>query len=194
LTGSIQSRLAARNQRLFGRLPYKLEKNMSNQDFGRDSPASNRDGRGQRTAKVASEAFSSASAMAGDAANKTQLTSAAATVTEHVKQLLDRQVDSGADMMGHVAAAVKRAAQELDRDAPQLAAMVRTAAERMNGYADGLRDQSVEQLMRGASNFTRRQPAVVFGLAALAGFVVLRTLKSTPSSVASPQPTDYGRR
>ena len=167
---------------------------MSNQDFGRDSPASNRDGRGQRTAKVASEAFSSASAMAGDAANKTQLTSAAATVTEHVKQLLDRQVDSGADMMGHVAAAVKRAAQELDRDAPQLAAMVRTAAERMNGYADGLRDQSVEQLMRGASNFTRRQPAVVFGLAALAGFVVLRTLKSTPSSVASPQPTDYGRR
>lgn len=167
---------------------------MSNQDFGRDSPASNRDGRGQRTAKVASEAFSSASAMAGDAANKTQLTSAAATVTEHVKQLLDRQVDGGADMMGHVAAAVKRAAQELDRDAPQLAAMVRTAAERMNGYADGLRDQSVEQLMRGASNFTRRQPAVVFGLAALAGFVVLRTLKSTPSSVASPQPTDYGRR
>ena len=169
---------------------------MSNQDFGRDSPASNRDGRGQRTAKVASEAFSSASAMAGDAANKTQLTSAAATVTEHVKQLLDRQVDSGADMMGHVAAAVKRAAQELDRDAPQLAAMVRTAAERMNGYADGLRDQSVEQLMRGASNFTRRQPAVVFGLAALAGFFVLRTLKSTPSSAASPpiQPTDYGHR
>ncbi len=168
---------------------------MSNQDFGRDSPASNRDGRGQRTAKVASEAFSSASAMAGDAANKTQLASAAATVTEQVKQLLDRQVGSGADMMGHVAGAVKRAAQELDRDAPQLAGMVRTAAEQMNGYADGLRDQSVEQLMRAASDFTRRQPAVVFGLAALAGFVVLRTLKSTSPSVASPpiQPTDYGR-
>jgi hypothetical protein len=179
---------------LFGRLPYKLEKNMSNQDFGRNSPVSNRDNRGQRTAKVASEAFSSASAMAGDAANKTRLASAAATVTEQVKQLLDRQVDSGADMMGQVAGAVKRAAQELDRDAPQLAGMVRTAAEQMNGYADGLRDQSVEQLMRAASNFTRRQPAVVFGLAALAGFCVLRTLKSTPSSVASPQPTDYGRR
>jgi hypothetical protein len=168
---------------------------MSNQDFGRDLPASNRDGRGQRTAKIASEAFSSATAKAGDAANKTQLASAAATVTEQVKQLLDRQVGSGADMMGQVAAAVKRAAQELDRDAPQLAGMVRTAAEQMNGYADGLRDQSVEQLMRAASGFTRRQPAAVFGLAALAGFVVLRTLKSTPSSVAPPQPTTggYGR-
>src|SRR4029450_12883748 len=108
-----------------------------------------------------------------------------ATVTEQVKQLLDRQVDSGADMMGHVAEAVKRAAQELDRDAPQVAGMVRTAGGQMNGYADGLRHQSAEQLMRGASDFTRRQPAVVFGLAALAGFFVLRTLKSSPS-VASP--------
>jgi hypothetical protein len=166
---------------------------MSNQDFGRDSPASNRVG--QRTAKVAGEAFSSGSAMAGDAANKTKQGSAAASVTEHVKQLLDRQVGSGADMMGHVAGAVNRAAQELDRDAPQLAGMVRMAAEQMNGYADGLRDQSVGQLMRAASDFTRRQPAMVFGLAALAGFFVLRTLKSTPSSVASPpiQPTDYAR-
>ena len=169
---------------------------MSNQDFGRDSSVSHRGGRGQTTAKVASEAFSSASAKVGDVATKTQLASAAATVSEQVKQLLDRQVDSGADMMGQVAGAVKRAAQELDRDAPQLAGMVRTAAEQMNGYADGLRDQSVEQLMRVASNFTRRQPAVVFGLAALAGFCVLRTLKSTPPSVASPpiQPTDYSRR
>ena len=168
---------------------------MSNQDFGRDSPAGNRDGYGQRTAKGASEPLSSVSAKAGDAANKTQLASAAATVTEQVKQLLDRQVDGGADMIGHVAGAVKRVAQELDRDAPQLAGMVRTAADQIDGYADGLRDQSVEQLMHAASDFTRRQPAVVFGLAALAGFFVLRTLKSTPSSVASPsfQPTDYSR-
>lgn len=172
---------------------------MSNQDFGRDSPAGHRegDGLGQRTAKAASEAFSSASAMAGDAATKAKQAASdtAATVTEQVKQLLDRQVGSGADMVGHFAGAVKRAAQELDRDAPQLAGLVRSAADRMDGYADDLRDQSVEQLMRAASDFTRRQPALVFGLAALAGFFALRTLKSTPSSVSSPpiQPTQYGR-
>ena len=122
--------------------------------------------------------------MAGDAENKARQAPAAANVTGQVKQLLDRQVGSGADILGHVAGAVERAAQELDRDAPQLAGMVRSAAEQMNGYADGLRDQSLEQLMREASDFTRRQPAVVFGLSALAGFFVLRTLKSTPSSVA----------
>jgi hypothetical protein len=162
-------------------------------------PASNRDGLRQTT-KVASEAISSASAKTGDAANNgmaanaaATVSEAAATVSEQVKQLLDRQVVSGADMMGHVAGAVERAAQELDRDAPQLAGMARSAAKQMNGYADGLRDQSVGQLMRGASDVTRRQPAMVFGLAALAGFLALRTLKSAPSSIASPpiQPPDY---
>lgn len=160
---------------------------MSNQDFGRDSSTSNR-GLGQRTTKAASEALSTASAMAGEAANKAKQAASdtAATVTEQVKQLLDLQVGNGANMVGHFAGAAKRAAEELDRDAPQLAGLVRTAADRMDGYANDLRDQSVEQLMRAASDFTRRQPAMVFGLAALAGFFVLRTLKSTPSAVPSP--------
>ena len=56
-----------------------------------------------------------------------------------MKELLDRQVGTGADVVGHVAGAVKRAAQELDRDVPQLAGLVRTAADQIDGYADGLR-------------------------------------------------------
>jgi hypothetical protein len=43
----------------------------------------------------------------------------------------------------------------------------------------------VDELIGGASDFTRRQPAVVFGLAAVAGFLALRTLKLT-QPVASP--------
>ncbi|MBX9775742.1 MAG: hypothetical protein K2Y71_15275 [Xanthobacteraceae bacterium] len=167
---------------------------MSNQDFGRPSPAATREeGLSQRASKGASDALSSASSLASDVASKAKqaVSQTAATVTGQVKTLLDNQVGNGADMVGHVAGAVKRAAQELDRDAPQLAGLVRTAAERMDSYAGGLRDQSVDQLLRAASDFTRRQPAMVFGLAALAGFFALRTLKSTPSSVASPpiQPT-----
>jgi hypothetical protein len=163
---------------------------MSNQDFGRPSSAATRadDGLGQRASKAASDAFSSATSIASDAAGKAKQAASetAATVTGEVKSLLNRQVSSGADMVGHVAGAVKRAAQELDRNAPQLAGLVRTAADRMDNYAGGLREQSVDQLVRTASDFTRRQPAMVFGLAALAGFFALRTLKSTPSAVASP--------
>ena len=168
---------------------------MSNQDFGGGAAMSSRDGLGQRTAKAASDAFSNASAIAGDAASKAKeaASETAATVAGQVKELLDRQVGTGADVVGHVAGAVKRAAQELDRDVPQLAGLVRTAADQIDGYADGLRGQSVEQLVRAASDFTRRQPAMVFGLAAVAGFFALRVLKSTPSSVSSPpiQPTHH---
>lgn len=162
---------------------------MSNQDFGRPSSAATREeGLGQRASQAASEALSSATSIASDAAGKAKQVASetAATVTGEVKTLLDRQVSSGADMVGHVAGAVKRAAQELDRDAPQLAGLVRTAAERMDYYAGDLREQSVDQLVCAASDFTRRQPAMVFGLAALVGFFALRTLKSTPSSVSSP--------
>ena len=169
---------------------------MSNQDFGGGAPMSGRDGLGQRTAKAASDALSSASAIAGDAASKAKeaASETAATVAGQVKELLDRKVGTGADVVGHVAGAVKRAAQELDRDVPQLAGLVRTAADQIDGYADGLRGQSVEQLVRSASDFTRRQPAMVFGLAAIAGFFALRVLKSTPSTVSSPpiQPTHHG--
>jgi hypothetical protein len=172
---------------------------MSNQEFGRESRSGHRgsEGLAQRTTRAASDAAASASAMAGDAAAKTKDAAydAAATMTERVKQLLDRQVGSGADMMGHFAGAVKRAATELDRDAPQVAGLVRTAADRMDKYADGLREQSADQLMRTVSDFTRRQPAAVFGLAALAGFFALRTLKSTPTTTSSPpiQPSQHGQ-
>jgi hypothetical protein len=170
---------------------------MSNQDFGRDPSSRSTEGLGQRTSKAASDAFSAASAIAGDTAAKAKQAASdtAATVTGQIKHLLDEKVGGGADLVGHFAGAVKRAAQELDRDAPQLAGLVRIAGDRIDGYADGLRDQSAEQLMRSASDFTRGQPALVFGLAALAGFFTMRTLKSTPSPVASPpiQPSQYGR-
>ena len=67
---------------------------MSNQDFGGGAAMSNRDGLGQRTAKVASDAFSNASAIAGDAASKAKevASETAATVAGQVRELLDRQV------------------------------------------------------------------------------------------------------
>ncbi len=168
---------------------------MSNQDVGQGSSTTNRDGLGQRTTKAASDAFSTTSGVAGEAASKARQAASdtAATVTEQVKQLLGNQVSGGANLVGRLAGATKRAAQELDRDAPQLAGLVRTAADRIDGYADGLRDQSADQLMRAASDFTKRQPALVFGLAALAGFFAIRTVKSSAGSVTSPPIQPYDR-
>jgi hypothetical protein len=58
-----------------------------------------------------------------------------------------------------------------------------------------LRDQSIDEIWQSAADFTRRQPALVFGLAALAGFFALRTVKSSQSmSAPSIQPSHHSGR
>ena len=46
----------------------------------------------------------------------------------------------------------------------QIAGLVRGAANGVERFSRDLRDQSVEDLWRSGSDFTRKQPAVVFGL------------------------------
>ena len=154
---------------------------MSNQSSGRESAG---DIGGRRTTGKA-DSFSEASDAAQGVAEKAKeaASNTASTITHHVKGLLDDQVGNGANMVGHFANSVKRAAEDLDQSAPQLAGVVRGVADRLKSYEDDLRNQSVDQLVRSASSYTRRQPAVVFGLAALVGFFAFRTFKSTPSDL-----------
>jgi hypothetical protein len=55
-----------------------------------------------------------------------------------------------------------------------------------------MQDQTVDHLVRAASDFTRKQPALVFGVAALAGFFMYRTMKGVQSTASPPiQPTHH---
>jgi hypothetical protein len=163
---------------------------MSTQNFSRPQTGNTQSisATSQGTSKSASDVLSSASALAEDTAGKVKKAASetAATVTGEVKNVLNRQVGGGADMLGFVARSAKRAAEDLEGDSPQIAGLVRTVATQIDGYAEGLRDQSVDRMWQTAADFTRRQPALVFGLAALAGFFALRTLKSSPSIAAPP--------
>jgi hypothetical protein len=91
------------------------------------------------------------------------------------------QVGAGADLVDHVAESARAAADRLDQKAPQLAGLVRNVADRAEGFSEDLHEQTVEGLIRMASDFSRKQPALVFGLASLAGFLAFRVLKSTPT-------------
>jgi len=121
--------------------------------------------------------------MAGEYADRAveAASDTAASVQTQVKHLLDRQVDSGAEVVGHLARSVHRAAEELDRDAPQLAGLFRSVADRIDRHASDWQGQTTDQLLSSASDFTRRRPALVIGVAAAAGFLAMRTLKSAPS-------------
>jgi hypothetical protein len=108
--------------------------------------------------------------------------------------LLNDQLGVGAQSANRFAGSMRVAADDLEHENPMLARLVRGFAHNVDHYADRLEDQTVEQLAKSASDLTRRQPAMMFGLAALAGFFAFRTFKSaSASSVASPpiQPTYY---
>jgi hypothetical protein len=105
--------------------------------------------------------------------------SLASDASQKAKGFLNMQVSSGSDLAGHVARSVHCAADNLDSNAPQLAGLARSAAERVEQFSRDIRGQTVEDLVRTASELTRRQPALVFGLASLAGFLAFRVLKSS---------------
>jgi ElaB/YqjD/DUF883 family membrane-anchored ribosome-binding protein len=128
----------------------------------------------------AGEAVSKLADVAQQAGTQAKQTASllASDVNQKAKGLLHQQVASGADLAGHVADSARCAADNLSQNAPQLADLVRGAAEKVEEFSRDLRGQRVKDLVQKASDFTRRQPAVVFGLASLAGFLLLRVLKA----------------
>ena len=130
----------------------------------------------------AQEAVGKASDMAQQAGSQARqaASSLAADANERAKGFLNQRVSSGADIAGHVADSARCAADNLGDKAPQLAEFVRGAAGRVEEFSQQMRDKTVDELLRNASDFTRNQPALVFGLASLAGFFLFRVLKANP--------------
>jgi|SRR4051794_8662402 hypothetical protein len=134
----------------------------------------------ERAGQAASK-FAEVAQQAGEQA-KQAASSFAAEANQKAKGLLNQQIETGANLVNQVAGAARQAAHSLEPTAPQVAELVRGAANRVEGFSRDLRGQSVDDLLRTASDFTRRQPAVVFGLASLAGFLAFRVLKSGQQS------------
>jgi hypothetical protein len=123
---------------------------------------------------------------------KATATSLASEANEKAKGVMNEQIAAGAEWMGYVAEATKAAADSLDRNAPKLSGLVRETAQKVERFSQDVKDRSVEELYQSASGFTRRQPALVFGSAALFGFFLFRLLKTDPMT-ASAAGRDSGR-
>jgi hypothetical protein len=102
-------------------------------------------------------------------------------MVSQVQGVLDQQVAKGARIVSNVANSARRAAKELETETPQIAVLVRGMADQLENYSRDLEHQSVSDIYQSAANFTRQQPALVFGVAALAGFFTLRSLRSSPT-------------
>jgi hypothetical protein len=128
--------------------------------------------------------ISDAAQAAGQQAKATA-TSLASEANEKAKGVMNQQITAGAEWVGFVAQATQAAADSLDRNAPKLSGLVRETAQKVERFSRDIKDQSAEELYQSASDFTRRQPALVFGSAALFGFFIFRLLKADPRNTSA---------
>lgn len=84
-----------------------------------------------------------------------------------------------ADYVSRLADAMRRAAGEFESDLPAAASYIRSAADQVESVSESVRNGDFKDLLEGAQSFARSQPTAFVGLAALAGFGLVRFLKSS---------------
>ena len=89
---------------------------------------------------------------------------------------------AGADAIASVARSAKSAADNFEKQSPQLASAVRSAAEGVERISMDIRDRSMGELIDSIGDFARRQPTAFFGCGILAGVVISRFLGSSNRS------------
>ena len=115
---------------------------------------------------------------------------------EKLKEAVTERQTAGADYVGGIAEAMRRAGREFDQELPIAGKYIRKAASQVEDVADSIRSGDVGDLVRNAQAFARRQPTAFVAIAALAGFAAVRFLKSSASDspAASSRSTSEGVR
>src|ERR1700676_308391 len=112
----------------------------------------------------------------------------ASHATDKLKQTVDGQKSAGAEYVGSLADTIRRAAREFDSDLPIAGTYIRQAASQVEGVAETIRTGNFNDLVKGAQSFARRQPTAFLGMAVLAGFGVVRFLKSSANDTEGSGP------
>jgi gas vesicle protein len=110
----------------------------------------------------------------------------ASQATDKLKQTVDGQKNAGAEYVGSLADTMRRAAREFDSDLPIAGVYIRKAASQIEGVSDSIKTGNFNDLVRGAQSFARRQPTAFLGMAVLAGFGLVRFLKSSANDAERP--------
>jgi hypothetical protein len=110
---------------------------------------------------------------------RTRLGATFEPITERAREFAEAKKQSGAERLGGAAAAVRRAASDLEPDLPRAAGYARHAAGAMERASAALKARSLDELVDSVGQFARSQPAAFFGAAVLTGFALSRFLKSS---------------
>jgi ElaB/YqjD/DUF883 family membrane-anchored ribosome-binding protein len=117
---------------------------------------------------------------------------AAKEVASGAADRVQEQQRSGADFVERFATNIRDAARAFESDAPFAARGINSAAEYVEDAAEKIRNGSFRDLVDGATDFAKRQPAAFLGISVLAGFTAIRFLKA---SGGQPSPSsDHGNK
>ena len=128
--------------------------------------------------EVARDTFKEAADAAKDAASG---------AADHLQDRAREQQRSGADFVARFAGNIREAARAFDSDAPFASRGINSAADYVEDAAQKIRDGSFRDLIDGATDFAKRQPAAFLGLSVLAGFAVVRFLKASAGQSSGSQ-------
>jgi len=83
------------------------------------------------------------------------------------------------ETIGGISSAIRDSAGNIDQSVGEgYGDYARTAADKVDSWAEMLDGKEVEELMDDAREFVRQRPAVAIGAAAVAGFALMRLLRS----------------
>ena len=115
----------------------------------------------------------------------------ASGATDKMNAAVNDQKAAGADYVSNIAQVVHRAAGEFEKEIPQAAQYIHSAANQIDTVAKAVRDREIGQLYNEVRDFARRQPTAFFGGAVILGFAAIRFFKSAQTAgqtIASSEP------
>ena len=130
----------------------------------------------QASADMARDKFGEAADAAKDVASGT---------VDRIQERAREQQQTGADFIERLAGNFRQAASAFETDVPFAARGIKSAADYVEEAAAKVRDGSFRDLVDGATDFAKRQPAAFLGLSVLAGFAAVRFLKASGGSSTS---------
>lgn len=104
---------------------------------------------------------------------------------QRARSFAEEGKESAAQQIGGIATAIRGAAREFERQVPQSAGLIRSAAATLEDGAEKLRQRSVDEWLQTAGKFARSEPLALFGGALLAGFALSRFFNSSRPAAPS---------
>lgn len=135
----------------------------------------------QATADLARDKFGEAADAAKGVAEGT---------VDQIQSQAREQQRSGADFIARLGGNIREAGRAFETDVPFAARGIDSAADYVENAAQKIREGSFRDLVEGATDFAKRQPAAFLGISVLAGFAAVRFLKASGGHSSSPERGD----